>query len=238
MARAQAPAVGGEELPSDLAAGLGKEEGVAGLQQTSSAASPAHSNTKKKDDDRNDDDEREEQNGGGLVITEPLRQMELVEDREQENEKEEEEEQPRSGNQYLNPLQPRDKHFFILSNAGKPIFTYHGDEQQLSPLMGMFQAMISLSIEQSSSSDCIRSITTGRQKFVFLLREELYLLAVTTTREPEPYLKLQLEYLYQQVMFMHLLRFVCALPACMLINSAKETRLQARNTRTHRYIPT
>jgi hypothetical protein len=36
-------------------------------------------------------------------------------------------------------------------------------------------------------------------RFVFLDRGHLYLLAVSTTGEPEPYLKLQLEYLYQQV---------------------------------------
>lgn len=36
-------------------------------------------------------------------------------------------------------------------------------------------------------------------RIVFLLRHQLYLVAVTTTGEPEPFLQLQLEYLYHQV---------------------------------------
>lgn len=98
------------------------------------------------------------------------------------------------------------KHVLVLSNAGKPIFSRHGDEQRLAPLMGMVQAIISLTAvgdsgEEGSDGggDCVRSITTaGGRKFVFLARGELYLLAVARTGEPEPYLKLQLEYLYQQ----------------------------------------
>lgn len=102
------------------------------------------------------------------------------------------------------------KHMLVLSSAGKPIFSRHGDEQRLAPLMGMAQAIISLTAaagkqgggdeeEGPAGSDCVRFITTSDgRKFVFLARGELYLLAVAHTREPEPYLKLQLDYLYQQ----------------------------------------
>jgi hypothetical protein len=35
------------------------------------------------------------------------------------------------------------KHFFILSNAGKPIYTRYGDESKLTGYMGVIQAIIS-----------------------------------------------------------------------------------------------
>jgi len=64
------------------------------------------------------------------------------------------------------PLEKRDKHIFVLSSAGKPIFSRHGDEQQLAPLMGVIQAIISFSQEAASGSvgDVIRSIQTGKRR--------------------------------------------------------------------------
>mmetsp|Transcript_53083 Transcript_53083/g.88242 ORF Transcript_53083/g.88242 Transcript_53083/m.88242 type:complete len:107 (+) Transcript_53083:80-400(+) len=37
----------------------------------------------------------------------------------------------------------KEKHMFVLSSAGKPIYTRHGDESKLSSLMGVIQAIIS-----------------------------------------------------------------------------------------------
>lgn len=122
------------------------------------------------------------------------------------------------GEQHASPLPSRlldpskPKHVLVLSNAGKPIFSRHRDEQRLAPLMGMVQAIMSLTAAEDEEGgggggaaggrggDCVRSIATaGGRKLVFLARGELYLLAVARTGEPEPYLKLQLEYVYQQV---------------------------------------
>lgn len=120
------------------------------------------------------------------------------------------------------------KHFFVLSHAGKPIYSRLGDEQQLGPVMGMVQAVVSLSqslgnprrngdkggketIKSSSrysngneENCCLRSIRTvgGCRQFVFLLRQELIFMVVSNTREPEPFLRLQLEYLYHQIVFL------------------------------------
>jgi len=113
------------------------------------------------------------------------------------------------------------KHVFILSHAGKPIYSRHGDEQQLGPVMGMIQAVLALSqslggrggreggregghVLSDDDDCCLRSIRTtgGRRQFVFLIRQELTLLVVTSTREPEPFLKLQLEYLYHQIVLL------------------------------------
>jgi hypothetical protein len=36
-----------------------------------------------------------------------------------------------------------EKHFFVQSSAGKPIYSRYGDESKLSNLMGIFQALVS-----------------------------------------------------------------------------------------------
>jgi hypothetical protein len=64
-------------------------------------------------------------------------------------------------------LETREKHVFVLSNAGKPIFSRHGDEQRLSTVMMHIQAIMSVSHKLGGPShleECIRSITAGRRK--------------------------------------------------------------------------
>jgi hypothetical protein len=41
------------------------------------------------------------------------------------------------------------KHFFILSSAGKPIYSRYGDESQLSGLTGIIQAMVSVFLDDN-----------------------------------------------------------------------------------------
>ncbi|ORX60902.1 DUF254-domain-containing protein [Piromyces finnis] len=90
------------------------------------------------------------------------------------------------------------KHFFILSSAGKPIYTRYGDESKLSSLMGVIQAIISY---YSTDNDEISCINTSTHKIVFLLRNPLYLVCVSQTNESEEHLRLQLLYLYNQILF-------------------------------------
>jgi len=90
------------------------------------------------------------------------------------------------------------KHFFILSSAGKPIYSRYGDESKLSSLMGVIQAIISF---YSTNNDEINCINTATHKIVFLLKNPLYLVCVSQTSESEEHLRLQLLYLYNQVLF-------------------------------------
>ena len=53
------------------------------------------------------------------------------------------------------------KHVFILSNAGKPIWTLHGDENALAGLMAVIQALVSFVHDKG---DSIRSIRYGKQE--------------------------------------------------------------------------
>ncbi|KAL1922880.1 uncharacterized protein VTP21DRAFT_9256 [Calcarisporiella thermophila] len=89
------------------------------------------------------------------------------------------------------------KHFFVLSSAGKPIWTRYGDESRISTYMGVIQAIVSFFADMD---DTIRCINAGHHKFVFMLRGPLYLVAVAKTGEPEQILRDQLSYIYNQIL--------------------------------------
>ncbi|KAI8390974.1 vacuolar fusion protein MON1 [Radiomyces spectabilis] len=89
------------------------------------------------------------------------------------------------------------KHFFILSSAGKPIWTRYGDESRLSSLMGVTQAIISFF---QDGDDTIKLINAGNHKFVFLLKGPLYFVAVSRTGESHIQLRDQLLYLHNQIL--------------------------------------
>ena len=89
------------------------------------------------------------------------------------------------------------KHFFILSDAGKPIYSRYGDEDQLASLMAVMQATVSF---VQDMSDNIRAIKSNGTSIVFLNRKPLILVAVSHTTESPTQLIVQLTYLYHQVL--------------------------------------
>ena len=88
------------------------------------------------------------------------------------------------------------KHVFILSSAGKPIFSRFGDESKLSPVAGVLQALISF---VQDTGDTIRHVCVGQHRIVFLMRGPLYLVAVSTCGDTVEYLWEQLHYLHAQI---------------------------------------
>ena len=50
-----------------------------------------------------------------------------------------------------------EKHVFILSSSGKPIFSRYGDEQELSTTFGLLQAVVSIVQAQGDSIKCIQA---------------------------------------------------------------------------------
>ena len=68
------------------------------------------------------------------------------------------------------------KHFFILSEAGKPIYSRHGDEDQLASLMAVMQATVSF---VQDMGDNIRAIRAKGTTIVFLNRKPLILVGVS-----------------------------------------------------------
>jgi hypothetical protein len=88
------------------------------------------------------------------------------------------------------------KHFFILSNAGKPIYSRYGDEHKLAGFSATLQAIMSF-IE--NSGDTIRFVRAGEHQIVFLVKGPLYLVAISATEEPDQVIMGQLELLHAQL---------------------------------------
>ncbi|XP_068217411.1 vacuolar fusion protein MON1 homolog [Palaemon carinicauda] len=90
----------------------------------------------------------------------------------------------------------KEKHIFILSESGKPIYTRHGKEDRLVTLFGVMQALVSF---VADGDDVIRSIIAGDHKFVFLVKSPLILVAVSHTVASVPQLIMQLTYVHNQI---------------------------------------
>lgn len=74
----------------------------------------------------------------------------------------------------------RKKHIFVLSFAGKPIYSRYGNEDKLAWLFGVIQTLVSF---VQAGDDTIKSITAGDTLFVFLVKKPLILAAVSKTEE-------------------------------------------------------
>ena len=73
-------------------------------------------------------------------------------------------------------------HVFILSTAGKPIYSLHGSEEKLNTLYGLLSALVSV---VQSGDEAIRSITAKNTKFVFLVKSPLILVGVSKSKRSE-----------------------------------------------------
>ncbi|KAM4663876.1 vacuolar fusion protein MON1 homolog B-like [Discoglossus pictus] len=93
----------------------------------------------------------------------------------------------------------RRKHIFVLSEAGKPIYSRYGNEEALSSTMGVMMALVSF---VQSGNNSIRSIHSDSQKVVFLQQGPLVLVSVSRTPQSEEQLRLELQYVYYQIISM------------------------------------
>ncbi|KAB8342991.1 hypothetical protein FH972_022585 [Carpinus fangiana] len=89
------------------------------------------------------------------------------------------------------------KHYLILSSAGKPIYSRHGDDQLISGTIGVVQTIISF---YQGAQDTLRGFTAGDARFVILSKGHLHLLAISRLGESEAQLRAQLEALYMQIL--------------------------------------
>ncbi|KAL0035669.1 hypothetical protein WJX79_007044 [Trebouxia sp. C0005] len=89
------------------------------------------------------------------------------------------------------------KHVFVLSNAGKPIWTLHGDENALAGFMAVIQALTSFVHDKG---DTMQSIRAGAHLIVFLERGPFILVMASATGEPEAALTCQLGLVYAQIL--------------------------------------
>jgi hypothetical protein len=89
------------------------------------------------------------------------------------------------------------RHVFVLSAAGKPIYSRYGEESRLATLMPMVCAIIDQYDDLGGSG--IQCIIAGELRFVFYRRDPLYLLGITQQSDPPELVTRQLEYVYDQI---------------------------------------
>uniref|UniRef100_A0A7N1A1D3 Vacuolar fusion protein MON1 homolog n=1 Tax=Kalanchoe fedtschenkoi TaxID=63787 RepID=A0A7N1A1D3_KALFE len=90
----------------------------------------------------------------------------------------------------------RKKHFFILSNSGKPIYSRHGDEHKLAGFSATLQAIVSF---VENGGDRLNLVRAGKHQVIFLVKGPIYLVCISCTEEPYESLKGQLELIYGQM---------------------------------------
>uniref|UniRef100_A0A8C6URP0 Vacuolar fusion protein MON1 homolog n=1 Tax=Neogobius melanostomus TaxID=47308 RepID=A0A8C6URP0_9GOBI len=84
------------------------------------------------------------------------------------------------------------KHVFVLSDAGKPIYTRYGTEEALSSTMGVMMALVSF---VEADKNMIRSI----HAVVFLSKSPLVLVGVSRSSQSDKELQRELQYIYYQI---------------------------------------
>ncbi|KAI4884814.1 hypothetical protein NFI96_003261 [Prochilodus magdalenae] len=88
------------------------------------------------------------------------------------------------------------KHVFVLSEAGKPIYTRYGTEEALSTTMGVMMALVSF---VEAEKNIIRSIHADGCLVVFLHKSPLVLVGVSRSSESDRELSRELQYVYYQI---------------------------------------
>ncbi|XP_016754777.1 vacuolar fusion protein MON1 homolog isoform X1 [Gossypium hirsutum] len=99
----------------------------------------------------------------------------------------------------------RKKHFFILSNSGKPIYSRYGDEHKLAGFSATLQAIISF---MENGGDRVKLVKAGKHQVVFVVKGPIYLVCISCNEEPFESLKGQLELIYGQVMILILTKSI------------------------------
>lgn len=89
------------------------------------------------------------------------------------------------------------KHYMILSSAGKPIWSRHGDLSLINSSMGVVQTIISF---YEGMKDPLQGFTAGNARFVVATEGPLYFVAISRLGESDIQLRDQLKALYLQIL--------------------------------------
>ncbi|XP_071988054.1 vacuolar fusion protein MON1 homolog A isoform X2 [Engystomops pustulosus] len=88
------------------------------------------------------------------------------------------------------------KHVFVLSEAGKPVYSRYQSEEALSSTAGVMMALVSF---LETGKNAIRSIHAEGYVVVFVRRSPLVLVSVSHGRQSEQELAQELLYIYYQI---------------------------------------
>lgn len=89
------------------------------------------------------------------------------------------------------------KHYMILSSAGKPIWSRHGDLSLINSSIGVLQTIISF---YEGSKNQLQGFTAGNTRFLITTQGSLYFVAISKLGESDSQLRAQLEALYMQIL--------------------------------------
>ncbi|GAA5939966.1 hypothetical protein JCM1841_000904 [Sporobolomyces salmonicolor] len=89
------------------------------------------------------------------------------------------------------------RRYFILSTAGKLVYTSDDDDEAATGLVGVMQAIVSIFADEG---DKIRYVDVDSMRISLLLKAPLYLVVSSNWGEPESVLRAHLDYLYFQVL--------------------------------------
>ncbi|KAH6898349.1 trafficking protein Mon1-domain-containing protein [Thelonectria olida] len=89
------------------------------------------------------------------------------------------------------------KHYLILSSAGKPVWSRHGDLSLINSSIGVVQTIISF---YEGAKNPLQGFTAGDTRFVIMTEGSLYLVAISKLGESDSQLRAQLEALYMQIL--------------------------------------
>ncbi|KAH7034949.1 trafficking protein Mon1-domain-containing protein [Microdochium trichocladiopsis] len=89
------------------------------------------------------------------------------------------------------------KHYMVLSSAGKPIWSRHGDLGLINSSMGVVQTIISF---YEASKNPLQGFTAGNTRFVIATKGPLYFVAISSLGESDQQLRFQLDALYMQIL--------------------------------------
>lgn len=89
--------------------------------------------------------------------------------------------------------------YFLLSSGGKPIYLYHGTNEQITSYMGIIQTLTAF--YQDDELDCLQSLTTANGvTFTLLNQSPVILMAVSSTGDSLEVLARQLHFLYSFIL--------------------------------------
>ncbi|KAM4054925.1 trafficking protein mon1 domain-containing protein [Hirsutella rhossiliensis] len=89
------------------------------------------------------------------------------------------------------------KHYMILSSAGKPVWSRHGDLSLINSSIGVVQTIISF---YEGSKSPLQGFTAGDTRFIVSTQGPLYFIAISKLGESDSQLRAQLEALYMQIL--------------------------------------
>lgn len=76
----------------------------------------------------------------------------------------------------------------MLTDAGKPVFISRENDESVTSVIGLMQALISVFLDDN---DKIRCINAGKTRITFILRPPLYYACVSSWGEPESVVRMR-----------------------------------------------